>query len=172
MAIEETEIVPVPRRPVLRYIKFLVVGFSNAAVDLLVLNGLLIFFPTRSALVLSSYNTVAVVFAIINSYWWNSRWTFADTANRSKRQIAGFWLQAIVNIVLNDLITVWLSMYLIFAKSIPLFVSSNAAKAIAMFLSSSLSYLMMRWMVFQPGTTQRRQRLGNVGGWPKNRRGD
>ncbi|MCL6444095.1 MAG: GtrA family protein [Alicyclobacillus sp.] len=127
----------------------MVVGLANAAVDLLVLNGLLLMHVTRSPWLLSLYNTVAVICAILNSYIWNRRWTFADTSDGSMRERFAFVVQAVLNIVLNDVILVWLSSYLVFAKSVPLFISSNAAKGLAMFLASSVSFIMMRLFVFR-----------------------
>jgi putative flippase GtrA len=137
------------RRSMKRYTKFLTVGMLNAFVDLVVLNGLLVVSPTTVGRTLMWYNTVAVVCAIINSYVWNRRWTFADKADGSRREQVWFFVQALLNLALNDLIVVWLSTYLIFSHSVPLFVSSNAAKALAMLLSSSMSYAFMRIFVFR-----------------------
>lgn len=137
------------RRSVKRYTKFLMVGVLNAVVDLAVLNGLLAIDPTTKAHMLVLYNTIAVICAIINSYVWNRRWTFADRASGNFREQCWFFVQALLNLFLNDLIVVWLSTYLIFSHSVPLFISSNAAKALAMLLSSSMSYAFMRVFVFR-----------------------
>ncbi len=132
-----------------RYSRFLTIGAMNAFVDILVLDGLLWFAPTRNTWTLSLYNTFAVVVAIWNSYFWNRRWTFGDIATGSRRERVYFTLQAILNLILNDMIVAFVSSYLIFSKSVPFFISSNAAKALAMVASSSISYLCMRWFVFR-----------------------
>jgi len=138
------------RHSVKRYTKFVLVGLSNATVDLVVLNALMLLTPRATARELLIYNTVAVICAIANSYFWNCRWTFADSSNGSLRQRVSFFIQALVNLGLNDAIVVLLATYLVFSKSIPVFVSSNVAKGLAMFLSSSISYLLMRLFVFRP----------------------
>lgn len=149
MQLTGLSIVVVVRRSAKRYTKFLVVGVLNALVDLIVLNGLLMVAPTTNGSMLMWYNTVAVLCAILNSYIWNRRWTFADKADGSVREQVWFFVQAMLNLALNDLIVVWLSTYLIFNHSIPLFISSNAAKGLAMLLSSSMSYVLMRLFVFR-----------------------
>ncbi|WDM02778.1 GtrA family protein [Alicyclobacillus cycloheptanicus] len=132
-----------------RYTKFLIVGGANAVVDLVVLNALILIAPTRHAATLSIYNTVAVICAILNSYVWNRRWTFADASEGTRREKVLFVVQAVVNIIVNDIVVVWLSEYLVFSRSVPLFVSSNASKALAMLISSSFSYVCMRAFVFR-----------------------
>lgn len=132
-----------------RYTKFLVVGTVNAVVDLLVLNGLIALSSMQTERALVVFNTIAVTVAIANSYVWNRWWTFSDVSDGSRREKWLFILQALVNIALSDVIFVLLSSYLTFSRSVPLFVSSNAAKGLAMLLSSSASYLFMRLLVFR-----------------------
>lgn len=149
MLSEQLQVVSSMGRRVKRYTKFIVVGAMNAIVDLAVLNGLLLLSPAKSTLLLFIYNTVAVVLAIANSYFWNRRWTFADSSDGSVRERSMFLVQAMLNLAINDVIVVWLSSYLVFSRSIPFFISSNASKGLAMFLSSSISYVFMRLLVFR-----------------------
>lgn len=146
---DELHIVTSMGRSAKRYTKFIVVGAMNAVADLAVLNGLLLLSPTKSTFLLFVYNTVAVVCAIVNSYFWNRHWTFADSSDGSAREKKLFIVQALLNLAINDLIVVWLSAYLVFSRSLPFFLSSNASKGLAMFLSSSISYVLMRLFVFR-----------------------
>jgi len=132
-----------------QYTKFLMVGAMNAVVDVIVLNVLFIIAPSKSQWVLVGCNTVAGICAILNSYYWNRKWTFSETADGSIRERYLFILQAILNILLSDVIVGWISSYLVFSKSVPIYISSNSAKLVAMFLSSSLSYFLMRLFVFR-----------------------
>lgn len=132
-----------------RYTKFALVGISNALVDLAVLNLLMVLIPNHTARVLVMENTVAVACAIVNSYVLNRKWTFADSSDGSTGERVLFIAQALLNIALNDWILGWCTTYLVFSRDIPIFVSSNASKALAMFLSSSVSYLFMRYVVFR-----------------------
>lgn len=132
-----------------RYGKFLAVGLSNAIVDLAVLNACVLLFPTTSSLLLFLYNTGAVICAIVNSYIWNRRFTFADKATGAHRERTLFWLQGLLNVAINDAIVVGLARYLLFTRDLPLLISGNLSKGIAMFISSSLSYILLRLFVFR-----------------------
>ncbi|MDB5085318.1 MAG: GtrA family protein [Bacilli bacterium] len=132
-----------------RYARFLLVGAGNAAVDLLALNILLLIWPSQSWSLLLLYNTIAVFLSIVNSYVWNRLWTFADTSNGSLREKWLFLLQAVVNILVNDLILVWLSSYFNSLNFMSPFVQNNAAKGVAMLASSSMSYFLMRFLIFR-----------------------
>ena len=87
-----------------QYLRFVLVGLTNAVVDLAVLNLLLILYPTNDRLGLLAYNTVAVAAAILNSYVWNARWTFRATATGSRRERTLFAAQALVNVAVNNLV--------------------------------------------------------------------
>lgn len=132
-----------------RYHKFLLVGAVNAAVDLLVLNVCMLLQPTTSSRILLIYNTFAVVCAITTSYNLNRRWTFRDTATNSRRERSLFWLQGALNVVVNDLVLYLISRYLLVALDWPLFISGNLSKAVAMFVSSSISFTVLRLFVFK-----------------------
>ena len=151
-----TSVAPVSvKHSIKRYTKFILVGLSNGLVDLTVLNLLMVMIPNHSARVLVLENTLAVACAIANSYVLNRHWTFADKSDGSSRETVLFFAQALLNIVLNDVILGWCTTYLVFSRNIPLFVSSNSSKALAMFLSSSVSYLFMQFVVFR-GVRRRR----------------
>lgn len=130
------------------------IGFLNAFIDLLILNVLLLLSP-KDAFHIFVDNTIAVICAITNSYFLNRRFTFRDVASKDAGETARFFVQAFLNLVLNDVIAVFLSTYLIFSKSIPVFVSSNISKGLAMFISSSMSYFLMRYMVFRAPTNKK-----------------
>src|SRR4051794_38968317 len=57
-------------------LRFGLVGGVNTLVDLLVLNGLLLLFPTTRTLMLLAYNSLAYSIGAINSFLLNKHWTF------------------------------------------------------------------------------------------------
>lgn len=133
-----------------QYLRFCVVGLSNALVDLGALNLLLLARPTRSEISLIGYNTVAVALAILNSYLWNTRWTFQGEATKSPRERALFIGQAILNIAINNIVL--LVMTGVFPSSTgewSLF-TANLAKLAAMVVASTMSFLLLRAIVFRP----------------------
>jgi putative flippase GtrA len=144
------------KRGGIRFSKFTVVGLSNALVDIGTLNLFLLFLPTRDPAVLTLYNGVALVLANLNSYLWNTRWTFRGRAKRRDlRQRVLFSLQAIVNIsVSNGIFFVLVHPILVYTE-VPAYLAGNVAKIISVTVASTLSFFIMRYVVFS-----RKRRLG------------
>ena len=74
------------KRTVLQFIKFNVVGVLNTAVDFVV------FWLLNTLLGTAAYIAQVVSYScgILNSYLWNSNWTFREQRTRSFREIALF----------------------------------------------------------------------------------
>lgn len=135
-----------------QFFQFVSVGIGNALIDLVVFNGLYALDPTRNVRQLVVYNTLAVIAAIVNSYIWNSRWTFRRQ-RRTKgpaatRQHILFIIQSFINILVNDVILGLIAPWIAQTHAIPHVLANNLAKLLAMFLASLSSFLMMKLIVF------------------------
>ena len=137
------------KRGGVHFSKFTVVGLSNAAVDIGTLNLFLWFASTRDPAVLALYNGVALVLANLNSYFWNTRWTFRHRAKRrDARQRILFTVQAFFNIcVSNGLFYVLVHPVLIYTD-VPAYLVGNVAKLISVAVASTLSFFVLRYLVF------------------------
>jgi len=131
-----------------QYTRFLLVGASNAVVDLAVLNALLWANPTRDPDTLVAYNTLAVALAILNSYLWNTRWTFRAEATHSNRERLLFLGQAMVNILVNNLVLLGATALAPTAPGLTFLIWNNVGKLAAMIVASTLSFLLLRAVVF------------------------
>ncbi|MHB1928321.1 MAG: glycosyltransferase [Acidimicrobiales bacterium] len=141
-------------RPQRRIGRFLAVGMSNAAVDLGVFNSFVFVHPTRSAGLNVAYNTIAVLAAITNSYFWNSRWTFADLVAKDAkrwRQRALFLGQGGINLGVSDTAILGLSLLLRSRHWLPATLMSDLSKVVAMLTASAVSYVLMHFVVFRAG---------------------
>lgn len=145
-----TPLAEAPGHPT-RISRFAVVGAMNAGVDLAVYNLLLLLDPSPTPVLLVVYNTCAVVAAIINSYLWNSRWTFRErrraAPGRRWRERWLFTLQAGVNIAVNDAAVLGLSL-LTASWGVQSAVTANGSKVLAMVAASAVSYVLMHRFVF------------------------
>ena len=139
-----------------RFSKFTVVGFLNALVDIGTLNLFLWLASTRDPSVLALYNGVALVLANLNSYVWNTRWTFRGRAKRRDlRQRVLFTVQALFNIsVSNGLFFVLIRPVLIYTE-VPAYLAGNVAKIISVVVASTISFFVLRYVVFS-----RKRRFG------------
>jgi len=131
-----------------RFSKFSIVGFSNAVVDIGVLNLFLWLQPTRDPMLLVLFNGVALVLANTNSYVWNSLWTFRGRADHGPRQTLLFALQALVNIGVSNGLFWALIRPLLVDTDIPVYLVGNTAKIISIVVASTISYFIMRYLVF------------------------
>lgn len=136
------------RRFGLRYSKFSIVGLANWVVDLGVLNLLFFAYPTREPWLFAMYNFVALIAANVSSYFLNTRWTFKGLAKHDLRQRVLFALQAAVNVGISNALF-WLALRGIFNyTSISAFFGGNLAKVLSAAVTSTLTYFMLRYLVF------------------------
>ncbi|WP_117168956.1 GtrA family protein [Paraliobacillus sediminis] len=132
-------------------LQFSTIGISNAVVDISLLNILLWIWPTTDSQFLLIFNTFAYTCAIINSYIWNTKYTFSHRAYFNKKELGWFIIQAFIALLINN--GTFIGLMDIFAVqtviNIPSFLARNIAKGMAMFLSSTASFFLMRYLVFK-----------------------
>jgi dolichol-phosphate mannosyltransferase len=91
--------------PVRRFVRFAAVGFSGVIVDM----GLLFLLSDPSTLGwgLTRSKLIAAEMAILNNFWWNDRWTFADVSKpqsgfkQTVRRFAKFQVICLAGLFLN-----------------------------------------------------------------------
>ncbi len=138
----------------IRFSKFSVVGVANAVVDFAVLNLLLWLYPTGDPWQIVLYNLAALVAANLNSYVGNSFWTFRGSAERSRRETVLFVLQAGLNVAVSTGVF-WLFVKIVLSYTdLPLYLGENIAKAISVVIASTMSFFIMRYLVF-PETAEK-----------------
>ncbi|QHS21513.1 GtrA family protein [Virgibacillus sp. MSP4-1] len=131
-----------------QFMQFSVIGVANAAIDIGVLNLLLLFFHTEDQGLLLFYNTIAYTLAVANSYFWNASFTFRRSAEGSNWQRLTFIGQGIVSLGVNNFVFFIGNLLLAFI-GIPNWLRYNIAKGLAMFLSFLASFFMIKYLVFR-----------------------
>lgn len=130
-------------------VQFGFIGISNAAVDIITLNILLFIWPTEKSSLLLLFNTLAYILTIINSYFWNSKYTFSHHANTDSKEMMLFIIQATIALIISNVVFLGTLKLLSLQTLLPTFLNQNIAKGIAMFLSSSASFILMKYFVFK-----------------------
>ena len=140
----------------IRFSKFTVVGFFNALVDIGTLNLNLWLASTRDPAVLALYNGVALVLANVNSYVWNTRWTFRTRAKRRDlRQRILFTVQALFNLSVSNTLFFVLVHPILLYTDVPAYLAGNVAKIISVVVASTISFFVLRYLIFS-----RKRRFG------------
>ncbi|MFC2947108.1 GtrA family protein [Virgibacillus sediminis] len=131
-----------------QFLQFSMIGFSNAAIDIGTLNLLLILFQTDERGWLIAFNTIAYTLAVANSYFWNASFTFRRSAKGSGRQRILFIVQGAVSLGVNNLMFLVFNEILIWI-GLPSWLLYNISKGIAMAMSFTASFFMMKYVVFR-----------------------
>lgn len=131
-----------------KHVRFSLVGLLNALVDVGVLGLLVLAAPAESPERLVLYNLAAITLANINSYAFNSLWTFGGRARRDWREAAMFVGQAGLNIGVGSL-SLWLAAAWIQTHvDLSSLAATNLSKAVSMLVASAFSYALLRFVVF------------------------
>ncbi|CAB1129884.1 GtrA domain-containing protein [Candidatus Hydrogenisulfobacillus filiaventi] len=130
--------------------RFALVGLANNLLDLGVFNLLYLLQPTHDVTRLVGYNSVAVAVAVVNSYVWNTRWTFRQQIRPegAARRRTLFFSYSVLKVFLNDTVLGVLAAALLTAHLLPAAAAGNLAKLLATFLTSVTSFLVMKFVVF------------------------
>ena len=88
------------RRVIRQFIKFGIVGISSAIIDW----GLFYFFNRYLAIYYLFAKALSFIFAVINSYIWNRRWTFRSENTQKMQEFSKFLIVSVIGLLLNTLI--------------------------------------------------------------------
>jgi putative flippase GtrA len=128
-------------------VRFGLVGCLNTAIDLLMLNGLLWFWPTQHTVTLLLFNTIAYACGALNSFVFNRYWTFRCSGRPNAREGARFLLVTLAAIACNDLL-LWLMSQILHPAHLNPTLWTNLSKVAAIGGTIMVSYLGMRLWVF------------------------
>ena len=131
-----------------QYFQYILIGSTNAIINLGFLNILLFIWPTTNETKLIFFNTLAYLLSIVNSYIWNSRVAFQHHARKDLREKVNFSIQAGVILIISNLVFLggihFLSMFRLSVWQI-----QNISKVFAMVTPSIASFFSMKYFVFR-----------------------
>ena len=128
-------------------LQFGLVGGLNTILDLLVLNALLLLFPTTSTLTLLAYNALAFSIGAVNSFFLNKYWTFGHKQGTTLKELSRYTIAALCGVGWSTLV-LWLASTVLHPLAVNPTLWANAAKIVSIGSNALLSYLGMRLWVF------------------------
>ena len=90
-------------------LKFGLVGIMNSAIDYGIFQLLVFLFHIHSPFGLILANTASSSLAVINSFFWNKKWTFQDRNDKYMKQFIAFILVNAFSISMSDIVVVFLN---------------------------------------------------------------
>lgn len=127
--------------------RFGLVGGLNTILDLLVLNGLLLLFPTSRTLLILAYNVLASSVGAANSFLLNKYWTFGRRQSTTWRELVRFAVTTLFGIGWSTTL-IWLASNVAHPFITNTVIWTNAPKVVAIGSMALISYLGMRLWVF------------------------
>lgn len=127
-------------------IRYMVVGLSNAAINVGVLNLLIQVFGVPLVIA----NTVSASLAITNGYIWHKYWTFNDRSNAHLRQLPLFIAVNVLWVALSDTLMHFGTLFLshIF-PAWPYWWQYNLTKVSVAVIFTVLNYLTYKFVIFE-----------------------
>jgi putative flippase GtrA len=135
------------KRTIGQVIRFGLVGIVNTVVDLLILNMLLLLFPTNSIRVVLIFSALAYGLGAVNSFLLNKYWTFGYRQRTTWREVVRFTVTTSCGIGWSSII-LWLASNALHPILINPTVWANASKVVAISGTALISYLGMSLWVF------------------------
>lgn len=84
-----------------QFVRFLLVGFLNTAVNFGVLNLLMVGFKVYSGWLFSLFEVIAITCSVINSYYLNKNWTFQNKDKTKILEFSKFGMISLATIFIN-----------------------------------------------------------------------
>lgn len=130
-----------------QFTQFVIIGMTNAVVDLGSMNLLLICFPTKLHLLLLLYNSAAYTLTMIDSYILNSRITFKKHSDRTAIQRFHYIVQVVICFLVSNAVFIG-SVFVAERLFESAWLAQNISKLMSMVLSSLTSFYLMKYYVF------------------------
>lgn len=129
--------------------RYAAIGIMNAAITLLVLNALVYFGDIHGGPSLLAANAVAVAISMVNSYIWNSRFTFQSGQMLHGSLMMRFALVNLTGFVLNQAIFAAIAYPLIEGTDLHRNMISTIAQATALVAHFVWNFLLLRFWAYR-----------------------
>jgi putative flippase GtrA len=144
-----------------QWFRYCLVGVANTLIDVLVLNILLLRFPTTQVQILVIYNSLAYIAGAASSFFLNKYWTFGHKQRPTSQEMRRFLLSMLLEILSSNglLWFIGTALHPFLANAM---LWGNASKLLAVAANTVLSYLIMRFWIFSNGSHLRLKQQATI----------
>jgi putative flippase GtrA len=130
--------------------KFIIIGFSNTAIDFGVLNFLMYVSGAERGILFSVFKGMSFLLAVTNSYLWNKFWTFGNNgADQWKKEFIKFLAVSGTAFLINVGIASFIVNFLKPLPGISLTLWANFGAFVSLVLTISWTFLGYKFFVFR-----------------------
>lgn len=141
--------------PVLwQFTKFGLVGVANTTINFGILNGLIRITGQTKGFPIYLIASVAFLGALINSYIWNSHWSFENKNPRTAKEFIEFFLVTFIGLQLNSIIVYWITTNINHPQSITAKQWANIANVVATLFVMFWNFFGFKYLVFKVSAKQ------------------
>lgn len=130
--------------------RFSAVGVLNTVVDFSITNLLVFLFAADTGFALALISIIACMAGILNSYFWNKRWTFQANAPSDKTALLKFFGVALLSLLINTSVFLFTYHYLVDNTTLAKFSAINLSKLAGVVTALLVSFLGYKLTVFSP----------------------
>jgi putative flippase GtrA len=144
------------RGSLLQITKFVEVGTMNTVTDFGILNSLILLTGHKSGAWVVLFNTISFSLAVVNSYFWNKKWTFEQSQSNKNNvsQFTQFVLVTLIGLIISNII-ISLFQWIRVPANISADQWLNISKVLATLVSLVWNFLGYKLIVFKKNATNR-----------------
>src|SRR5260370_25038767 len=131
-----------------QWFRYCLVGGANTLIDVLVLNILLLRFPTTQVQILVIYNSLAYIAGAASSFFLNKYWTFGHKQRPTTQEMSPFLLNMFLEILSSNGL-VWFIGNALHPFLANAMLWGNASKLLAAAANAVFAYTIIRFLVFR-----------------------
>ena len=139
---------------ILQFIKFVIVGVANTAVDFGILNFLMATTEIYSGTSIFLLNSVSFIISVTHSYFWNKLWTFKVKKTEAAKEFLQFLIVSIIGLLINGSIVYMITTWLRPMFGLNEIIWANAGKIAATTISLVWNFIGYKFIVFKKKNDQ------------------
>ncbi len=134
------------RPGVWQFAKFFMIGLANTAVNVGVFNYFIEATGLTKGMPLVIITTVSFLAALVNSYIWNTHWSFKNGFDNSIRQFERFFIVTFIGLLVNTLMVIMITT--LFYGAGPVKLIDNLANLAGIFCAMIWNFIGYKYFVF------------------------
>ena len=132
-----------------QFAKFGLIGVSNTALNFGVFNFFIYLTGITKGFALSTFSAMAFLVALVNSYIWNSHWSFKNDRERTPKEFFQFFAVTFCGLLINSVVVYSITQYMAPLAGVNPKVWANVANLVATLIVMFWNFTGFKFLVFK-----------------------